>query len=172
MQERGTPLAAGITIAPVAESDREGIIDIFNYYIGHGFAAFPEQAVPYGFFGFFLEACKDYPSVVLRDPAGRVLGFGLLHAHNPMPVFRHTAEVSYFIRPELTGKGLGSRILAQLEREGNRQGITTILASISSLNDGSIRFHEQHGFIERGRFIGVGVKNGISFDTVWMQKDI
>ena len=53
-----------------------------------------------------------------------------------------------------------------------KQGIATILASISSLNEGSIRFHERHGFVECGRFLKVAEKKGMVFDTVWMQKFI
>ncbi len=162
----------GISFAPIAASDREGIIDLFNYYIESGFAAFPEQKVPYGFFNLFLEACRNYPSVVLHDASGKVAGFGMLRAHNPMPVFSATAEISCFIRPDLTGTGLGSRVLARLEEEGKSRGITAILACISSRNEGSIRFHTRHGFHECGRFTGIGIKRGIPFDTVWMQKRI
>jgi phosphinothricin acetyltransferase len=61
---------------------------------------------------------------------------------------------------------------ARLEKKGKDQGITTILASISSQNEGSIRFHAGHGFTECGRFKKVGRKKGIIFDTVWMQKFI
>ena len=120
----------------------------------------------------FLEQVKNYPSVAARLPDGSIAGFGLLRAHNPMPAFRHTAEVTYFLRPEMTGRGLGSRMLAGLETEGKKRGITSILASISSLNEGSIRFHARHGFTECGRFSRVGIKNGVLFDTVWMQKFI
>ncbi len=63
-------------------------------------------------------------------------------------------------------------MLARLEDEGKQQGITTILASISSLNEASIRFHANHGFTECGRFKGIGRKRGVVFDTVWMQKFI
>ena len=77
-----------------------------------------------------------------------------------------------FVQPEMTGMGLGAQMLAYLETAGKEKGITTILASISSLNEGSIRFHERHGFTECGRFARVGIKNGIVFDTVWMQKFI
>ena len=63
-------------------------------------------------------------------------------------------------------------MLGHLETAGKAQGIRTILASISSLNEGSIRFHERHGFIECGRFRNVGLKRGMVYDTVWMQKDI
>jgi L-amino acid N-acyltransferase YncA len=166
------PGSPEISFSQIEESDREGIIDLFNYYIEHSFAAYPEQKVPYAFFSLFLEACRDYPSIVARLPDRKVAGFGLLRAHNPMPAFRHTAEITYFIRPDLTGKGLGSKMLARLEHEGNLQGITTILSSISSLNERSIRFHAGHGFTECGRFKNVGEKKGRIFDTVWMQKDL
>lgn len=155
---------------PITENDGNEIIDLFNYYIGNSFAAYPEQNVPYEFFSLFLEAAKNYPSVVAHPDNGPLAGFGLLRPHNPMQAFRHSAGITYFIRPELTGKGLGTQMLALLERAGKEMGITTILASISSLNEGSIRFHARHGFSECGRFEKVGIKNGVVFDTVWMQK--
>ena len=160
------------SFGPLQATDRDAVIGIFNYYIQNTFAAYPDQPVPKEFFSMFLDISKHYPSVIARDTAGTVAGFGLLRPHNPMPSFRHTAEITCFIRPDLTGKGLGSRILGLLESEGKKQGISTILASISSLNEGSIRFHAHHGFSECGRFIKVGQKKGVVFDTVWMQKFI
>lgn len=161
-----------VTLSPISQSDGNAIIDIFNHYISHSFAAYPEQEVPYAFFTVFQELIANYPSVVAKLPDGTVAGFGMLRAHNPMPAFRNTAEITYFIRPDLTGKGIGSRMLAKLEAEGKNYGITTILASISSLNEGSIRFHARQGFTECGRFCRVGTKKGVLFDTVWMQKFI
>ena len=48
-------------------------------------------------------------------------------------------------------------MLSYLETAGKTQQISTILASISSLNERSIRFHEKHGFTECGRFINKSV---------------
>jgi L-amino acid N-acyltransferase YncA len=157
---------------PINPADGDAVIDIFNYYIENSFAAYPEQPVPHEFFSMFSAICEKYPSVIVKDARGKVAGFGMLRPHNPMPAFRHTAEITYFILPEQTGKGLGAGMLAYLESEGRKTGITTILASISSLNEGSIRFHARHGFCECGRFEKVGVKKGVVFDTVWMQKTI
>ena len=160
------------TCTPITGEYKTAIIDLFNYYIENSFAAYPERRVPYEFFDLFLQQCQHYPSAVVRDAEGTVLGFGLLHAHNPMPAFDRTAEVSYFVRPEMTGNGIGSRMLEHLEEEGRKRGIACILASISSKNEGSIRFHARHGFTECGRFRSVGEKRGVLFDTVWMQKFI
>lgn len=160
------------SLSPIQPADRNAIVDIFNYYIGNSYAAYPEDPVPYEFFDHLLETCKRYPTVVARNPGGEIAGFGLLRPHNPMPSFRRTAEITYFIRPGETGKGLGSKMLDRLLADAKKQGIRTILASISSLNEGSIRFHGHHGFVECGRFSKVAEKKGVLFDTVWMQKDL
>jgi L-amino acid N-acyltransferase YncA len=159
-------------IEPIRDDDGQGIIDIFNYYIENGFAAFPERKVPYEFSGMLAGMAGDLPAVVAKDKNERVLGFGMLRYHNPMPAFSHTGEVTYFLRPETTGKGIGSAILGHLEKEGAKKGIKCLLACIASPNEGSIRFHEKHGFTPCGRFSKVARKNGIFFDTVWMEKGI
>jgi L-amino acid N-acyltransferase YncA len=160
------------SLGPITTADGNAIIDLFNYYIENSYAAYPEHPVPYAFFGMLLEICRNYPSVIVKDPEGTVAGFGMLRPHNPMPAFSHTAEITYFVREDLTANGLGSRMLAYLEEEGRKRGITTILASISGLNKGSIRFHVKNGFSECGRFERVGRKKDVVFDTVWMQKFI
>jgi phosphinothricin acetyltransferase len=158
------------SIKPVSNEDREAIMDIFNYYVENSFAAYPENKLPYQAFDMFLQMSKGFPSGSIRDRSGRVVGFGMFHSHNPMTTFSHTAEVSYFIHPDHTGKGLGKMLLDFLEKGAIEKGITIILANISSLNVGSIRFHQRNGFTECGRFKKVGKKNGQEFDTVWMQK--
>jgi phosphinothricin acetyltransferase len=104
----------------------------------------------------------------MRTGSSRV--FAMLRPYNMMSVFSRTAEISCFIAPGMTGKGLGSHLVTHLLKEGRERGIATILAGISSRNDGSIRFHERLGFVECGRFREIGEKNGLLFDVVWMQK--
>jgi L-amino acid N-acyltransferase YncA len=158
------------SISPIAGEDRESIMDIFNHYIENSFAAYPENKLPYQAFDMLLEMSKGYPTGSIRNQEGRIVGFGMLRRHNPMPTFSQTAEVTYFIHPDHTGRGLGGMLLAFLEKEGRERGIKNILANISSLNPRSIEFHQKNGFIECGRFKRVGRKRDLEFDTVWMQK--
>lgn len=106
----------------------------------------------------------------MKDNDGNIVGFGFLHVHNPVPVFSETAEVTYFIREEYTGKRLGESLLSYFEEECKKKDIKNILACISSLNPGSINSHKKNGFTECGRFKGIAKKNGRVFDTIWMQK--
>lgn len=157
-------------ISPISHEDREPIIDIFNHYVEHSFAAYPDRKIPYEAFDRLLQLSHGLPTGTVRDPDGKVVGFGMLKAYSPIPAFSRTAEVTCFIHPDHTGKGLGKQLLDHLEQGAIGQGITTILASISSLNPGSIKFHDRHGFLPCGLFRKVGEKHGKEFDIVWMQK--
>jgi len=159
-----------IRLTPITPADRQPMLDVFNHYVRHGFAAFPEQPLPLAFIDRLLDLAKGYPALAAKDPAGRLLGFGLLRPHNPLPTFAHTAEITYFLAPDCTRQGLGTRLLQTLEAGAREQGIRTILAGISSLNEGSLAFHRKHGFVEAGRFCQVCRKNGTLFDVIWMQK--
>lgn len=159
-----------ITLEPMTAADRLPVIEIFNYYIENSFAAYLEHKVPYDFFDVLLKAGEGYAAIVAKNEAGEVLGFGLLKAYHPFPAFSKTAEISYFIKPGWTGKGIGDLMLTHLIRKADEKGITSLLASISSLNTPSIRFHERNGFVECGRFKKIGEKKGMRFDVVYMQK--
>jgi phosphinothricin acetyltransferase len=160
------------TITPLTRDDQNPVMDIFNHYIEHSFAAYPETPLPYPAFDMFLQMTKGYPTGVIRDSEGKVTGFGMLRPYNAIPAFSGTAEITYFLHPDHTGKGLGKKLLDHLEKGAVEKGVRHILASISSLNPGSMKFHENNGFVSCGRFTGIGQKKGRVFDVVWMQKTL
>jgi L-amino acid N-acyltransferase YncA len=159
-----------IHLSPITPADRQSMLDVFNHYVRHGFAAFVEQPMPLTFIDRLLELARGYPALAIKDPARRLLGFGLLRPHNPLPTFAHTAETTYFIAPDHTRQGLGTRLLQALEDGAREKGLRTLLAGVSSLNEGSLAFHRKHGFRKVGRFRQVCLKKGTLFDVVWMQK--
>lgn len=158
------------SIVPMSLDDKNAVIDIFNYYVENTFAAYPEKSVPYEFYDKFLDMCQEFPNGTLRNEYSEVVGFGMLRPYSPIPTFSMTAEVTYFIKQGHTGHGLGTALLEYLIDGGRRKGINSILASVSSLNDGSMRFHTRHGFVECGRFREVGLKQGQVFDVVYYQR--
>ena len=158
------------TIRPMQLDDRDSVLAIFNHYIEHSFAAYREERVDDSFYDIFLSAASDYPSGVIRDEQGTPVGFSLLTPHKKIKEFSHVADLTIFLHPDYLGRGIGDTLLQKMEEEAVGLGITNILASISSLNPPSLRFHERHGFSECGRFRKVGKKCGQEFDVIWMQK--
>ena len=87
-----------------------------------------------------------------------------------MDAFKRAAEVSYFLLPEFTRRGIGKKIIEYFIREAKKINVDTLLADISSLNVQSVKFHEKMGFSHCGRFQRAGRKFEKDFDVVWMQK--
>ncbi len=124
------------------------------------------------FFDRVLTLCQGYPAVSVKTEAGEVVGFGFLRAFHPAGTFRRTAEVAYFVLPEHKGRGIGGRMLSHFTEEARAMGIDNLLASVSSLNEQSLRFHAKAGFEACGRFEAVGRKSGRDFDMIWVQQRI
>jgi len=157
-------------LADLSEGDRQAVVAIFNYFIEHSFAAYPAEPVPAGFFHRLLAMRQGYPAVVVKSEAGQTVGFALLRAFHPAGTFRRTAEITYFLMPEHTRQGIGSRILTQFEVAAHALGIDNLIASVSSLNQESLRFHSRAGFERCGSLRAVGAKFGRDFDVVLFQK--
>ncbi len=159
----------GIVLRYAADADAAGVIAIFNHYAATGFAAYTEAPVPIGFFAALRGG--TYAFRVLED-VGAIVGFGSVRPLLPFPAFRRAGLLSYFVAPEYTGRGLGTRLLERLADDARTSGCTTIVANVSSRNPASLAFHAARGFAEVGRLRSVGAKFGEPFDLVWLQRDL
>ncbi len=154
------------------DHDRDGVVAVFNYFVDNSFAAYPTTRVDGAFFDRLRSLGAGFPFLVVESAKRDIVGFAQLRPHHPADSLKRTGEITYFILPEYTGQGIGARLLEQLTAEARSRNVDTLLGSISSLNEGSLRFHLQHGFVECGRFRRVGCKQGRDFDIVWVQKFI
>lgn len=159
-------------ITPMAERHRRAVVSIFNHYVQNSFAAYFDAPFGNEFFDLLLEMCRADGALVAETASGEVVGFALVRAFHPAPAFKQTAEISYFLSPAHTRKGLGTLLLDHIIRMARSQGVTCLVASVSSRNRESLAFHERNGFTECGHLREVGIKFGERFGVVWFQRHL
>lgn len=155
----------------LSDESRKEVIDIFNFYVMNTTAAFRDEKVDYSFFDNLIDDGIDDAQYVIKN-GKEVIGFSLLEYFMPMRTFRETAEVTYFIKKEYTGKGIGQKTLEILENDAKRKGIKTLIAIITSDNRDSIRFHRKNGFTKYGELEKGGIKFNNHFNIIYMKKSI
>lgn len=106
------------------------------------------------------------------EESGSIVGFCQLSAYSPFPTFRSAAYVTYFLAEGSTGKGIGSLCLSKLEEEAKAMGIKHLIAEVSSENEGSLAFHQKHGFTVVGELKEIGQKLNRTFGVVLLQKTL
>ena len=104
--------------------------------------------------------------------ANDVIGFCILEKYKNIRTFNELGDCMYFIKPEMTGKGVGREIVSLLENDAKLYGMKKLVVDISDENEKSIAFHKKHGFIEYGRLKNCWWKFGRNIGIVYMYKDI
>lgn len=113
----------------------------------------------------------DLPFLVAETASRQIIGYALGEPWQQRAGGRYTAEVSIYLRPASTGKGLGTVLLAELIARCRAAGVREMLAVIADRKaEGSIRLHERAGFVEIGRMGRVGFKFDRWLGTVLLQK--
>jgi phosphinothricin acetyltransferase len=157
-------------IREARDSDAEELTSIFNAY-ADTWATFFEKPISVDNFRDMQKEAAGYPFLV-AESGGQPAGFGLLRPFHFSPLMRRAAMTSYFLHPDERGRGLGSLLLAALEKAAKGMGVDNLVAPIVSHNAASLAFHERRGFERCGLVDPAGLKFGQDFGVVFMQKAI
>jgi L-amino acid N-acyltransferase YncA len=141
-------------------TDWSSVARIYREGIDTGDATF-EHEVPS--FAQWTRARLAEPRLVARDGSQQVLGWAALTPASSRPVYRGVAEVSVYVVPAHSGRGIGGALLRVLIEESERAGLWTLLAGIFPENRASIALHEHCGF----RLLGVQHRVGQMPDGRW-----
>ena len=161
-------------VRDAAQGDLPAIQSIYAHHVLHGLASFEE--VPPD----VEEMRRRYQDVTDRGlpylvahEAGEVLGYGYCAPYRARSAYRYALENSIYVRDGLLGRGIGSRLLAELIERCTRLGYRQMIAVIGdSGNAASIALHARHGFLRVGTLRSVGFKLGRWADSVFMQRPL
>ena len=108
--------------------------------------------------------------VLVAELDGIVIGWASLSEWSPRRAYAATAEVSLYVKQEFRSRGIGRKLLDTIVLEGEKVGLHTIIARITTGNKESIHLHEQAGFQHVGIMREVGKKFDRLLDICLMQR--
>ena len=100
---------------------------------------------------------------------GTVVGWISVTPISTREVYKGVAEVSVYILPTASGKGIGEQLLRHLKTEAKSQGMWMLQSGIFEKNKASIRLHEKCGFRFVGTRYNIAKCNGQWENTVLME---
>lgn len=110
---------------------------------------------------------RQFPVLVAEDE-GAVVGFASYGTFRDKAGYDFTVEHSVYVTAQRQSGGVGRMLMTALIDYARGHGVHVMVGAIDAANAGSIRFHEQFGFVESGRLLEVGRKFGLWLDVVLM----
>jgi phosphinothricin acetyltransferase len=108
----------------------------------------------------------------IADEAGRVLGYACTRRFREKAAYETTVEMSVYLAPDATGRGLGNALYAELFAAIRGQDVHRAIAGTTLPNDVSIALHRRFGFRSAGVMTDVGRKFGRFWEVAWYEREL
>ncbi len=165
-QEAVAVNALVMDIRNLLPSDWDSVKSIYEKGIAAGNATFQTSAPSWEEWdSSHLGTCR-----IVAQEGGKVVGWAALTPVSSRCVYAGVAEVSVYVDPEQSGKGIGLALLVELVALSEEEGIWTLQAGIFPENIGSLRIHEKAGFRTLGIREKIGKQNGVWRDTALLER--
>lgn len=165
-----------LSIRPFAPGDEHGICEVYNHFISHTVVTFEEVPLRPEQMRERIDACRrTHPWLVCEAPSDtgpQIVGYSYASAYHARAAFRHTAEVTVYVRHGLERRGIGRALYEPLMAQLQAQGCHALIAAIALPNAGSVGLHESLGFTPVGQMREVGHKFGRWVDLGYWQKTL
>ena len=158
------------TFRPAEALDVAVLLPVYNYYVRTSTATFHTEEIDETTFrGLLFPGYPRYDSwaVVVE---GKAVGYVILARYKPREAYDGTAEVTIYLDPAFSAKGLGSAALTFVEARAREREFHNLLAIICGENTASIRLFEKHGYKQCAHYHEVGRKFGRWLDVVSYEK--
>ena len=159
-----------MNIRPVDLADAAQLAEIYNHYILTSHCTFEITPVEPGEVQSRISEllARGFPFLV-AEIEDEIAGYAYGRQFRPRPAYRHSAEISVYIRNGREAGGVGTALYTRLFEAISKLDFHAVIAGIALPNDASIRLHEKFGFEKVAHFREVGFKFGKWIDVGYWQ---
>lgn len=160
-------------VRSAGDADLGALTSIYNHYIETTAITFDLQ--PYSVERRRSEWFEHYADhgrhrLLVAEEDGRVCGYACSSTFRPKGAYDPSVEVSVYLAPDATGRGLGLQLYEALFAALQSEDVHRCYAGITIPNDPSIALHRRFGFQLIGTYSEVGRKLGKYWDVQWFEK--
>ena len=130
-------------------ADAQSVADIYNEGIATRLATFETEPRAAEDIESWLAAGERLP-VLVAEQDGVVLGWARILAYSDRPVYAGVGEVSVYVTEQARGRGLGRRLLEELQRRAVELGYWKLLGKLFTANAASAGMVRSCGWREVG----------------------
>ena len=155
-------------------ADVPALTDIYNHYVRTSGVTFDtaEFTVEARQLWFSHYAATGPHRLIVSVDGDDVLGYATSSPFRPKPGYATSVETSVYLRPGVTGRGLGTLLYRAIFAALAGQDLHRAYAGVALPNDASVRLHERFGFREIGTYVEVGRKFGRYWDVAWFERPL
>jgi len=166
--------SAPFTIRTAAFSDLPEIVAIYNEAVEQRFAtADLEPVTVEQRRTWFQEHDPASLPIYVAEQERRILGWCSLSAYRPgRAALRRTAEISYYVRADARGRGIGTALVEHAIGDAPRVGKQVLFGILLERNTASINLMKKCGFALWGRLPDVASIDGQLVSHVYYGRNI
>ena len=163
-----------IVVRAAVLADVPALTDIYNHYVRTSGVTFDTTE-------FTVEARQEWFSHYATTGPHRLLvvvdgddllGYATSSPFRPKPGYVTSVETSVYLRPDATGRGIGTTLYRAMFDALAGQDLHRAYAGVALPNDASVRLHERLGFREVGTYVEVGRKFDRYWDVRWFERPL
>ena len=154
------------------ENDAKEISEIYNYYIKNTICSFEENSIDKNEMGKRISSVIDNDYVwLVYEENNQIQGYAYANKWMERNAYRFCLNVSVYLKPETTGKGIGRKLYQTLLSDNKLcEKYHAVIAGIALPNEASIALHEKFGFKKVAHYEQVGFKFNKWIDVAYWQK--
>ena len=157
-----------------AAADLPVLTSIYNHYVEHSPATFDLERFSVEARRTWLDHYADSGPhrLLVAIDAGEVVGYATSSKFRPKAAYDPSVEVTVYVHPDATGKGIGSALYDRLFGELGSEQLHRAYAAITQPNPASVALHRRFGFTDVGTMTEVGRKFGQWWDVLMMERSL
>ncbi|WP_449536541.1 arsinothricin resistance N-acetyltransferase ArsN1 family A [Ferdinandcohnia sp. Marseille-Q9671] len=152
------------------EKDLEAILSIYNEGIEDRIATLETDQKDFHYMKQWFEQHRQRYSVIVAMVNEKVVGWSSLNPYSARRAYDGVADLSIYILREYRGRGVGSRLLKEIESVAVQNNFHKIVLFTFPFNELGQSLYKKSGYREVGVFKNQGKLNDKFVDVMIMEK--